>query len=1138
MPEPTTPETERITPARLASELKRKPPTDQQSAVIAAGPGPLLVVAGAGAGKTETMTSRAVWLVANGKVDADQILGLTFTRKAAQQLGARIRGRLAALAGTSLLSGALARGLKDANPVALTYDAFAAQLVREFGLLAPVEPAGRIVSETELYLIADRIVREYGGAVGGRATPATVTRRVLTLYQELSDHRVSPADIVDETAPFVEAITELPKGPRQRGGGMTKDLEEWLVTQQARLDYLPLLEALQSELDERGLMTFGAQMSTAARIAEEHPRVGEALRRRYRVVMLDEYQDTSHSQRVLLRKLFGEGLDRDLVVAAVGDPMQAIYGWRGATVGNLHAFPTDFPRADGTPAPTAELTMSFRNPTGVLDIANEVSNDVLGPAGSPDRPVSPLSAPEWADAGSVSLNWFRDRDAERDALARHMREAFRHARRDGEHFTAAVLVRKNNDLRPMAEALEKHGVPAEIVGMGGLLSVPEVVDVLDVATMLVRPEDNIAAVRILAGPHVGLGWADIAALSRRARELSARARPGTPTVSGGGDDPAPANQAPAGDAAEETALQKLREVIAEAQPTAAEEIVGLAEAVADLGDATGLSVEGECRVRRLAAELRYLRKNSLGKPLPDLFSDIEEVIGVRAEVLARKDPFADGAAGTAHLDRLAEEVTRFAAIPGATLDGFLDYAATAREVERGLDPGEAVVRSDRVQIMTVHKAKGLEWQHVGVIHADEKEWSSRVETFLTKPERIPATLRGDAGEGSPVFESWEAENKKELLDAGKAYKKEVTDGLAEEALRLFYVALTRAERSLWVSGAERKEGVKKPCKPYAPLADLAERFPGAVETWVSAAEAGGADSSAGAPSAPDAPKEAMSPALDPAPGVAEGAQMVAEELACFGDLSAEERARWARPEPGDDDATTLDKADVTALIEEREALRASDIVVDMVGELTASDLVSLRRDPKEFARRQRRPVPFKPNSFAKRGTEFHAWLEERFGRVALLAEDELPGVGEERPAREGLVRLKEQFLASRWAERTPVYVERPFEVALGGVILRGRMDAVFADPDGGFTIVDWKTGAPPTTVEESRAVTLQLAVYSVAFRESLAASGADAATPVRAVFHYVAYNATVDPRPLPGRRELEELLDSSILRGGASRRDR
>ncbi len=174
--------------------------------------------------------------------------------------------------------------------------------------------------------------------------------------------------------------------------------------QHQRLDLLPLVQRLADTLRREGALDFGSQMSLAARVASEHPEVGRSERARFRVVLLDEYQDTGHAQRVLLSSLFGGGEDAGLALTAVGDPMQSIYGWRGASAANLPRFATDFPLADGTPAPKLELLTSWRNPPEALELANmiseplrdrgvEVSKLRRGPRPSPATCGSPFSTP-------------------------------------------------------------------------------------------------------------------------------------------------------------------------------------------------------------------------------------------------------------------------------------------------------------------------------------------------------------------------------------------------------------------------------------------------------------------------------------------------------------------------------------------------------------------------------------------------------------------------------------------------------------------------------------------------------------------------------------------------------------------------
>jgi len=194
--------------------------------------------------------------------------------------------------------------------------------------------------------------------------------------------------------------------------------------------------------------------------------------------------------------------------------------------------------------------------------------------------------------------------------------------------------------------------------------------------------------------------------------------------------------------------------------------------------------------------------------------------------------------------------------------------------------------------------------------------------------------------------------------------------------------------------------------------------------------------------------------------------------------------------------------------------------VPLPGHLSVTDLVTLARDPAALARRVRRPMPARPAPLARRGTAFHAWLEERYGAQRLLDLDELPGAADEGAAPDGdLALLQERFLASAWADRTPVEVEVAFETTVGGVVVRGRIDAVFGDDDGGWTVVDWKTGDPP---REESAAAVQLAAYRLAWAE-LAGAPVES---VRAAFHYVRADRTSAPVDLLGADELRELVDT------------
>ena len=1077
-----------MSPTLLSRYLGQKfPPTEQQAAVIGAEPGPLLVVAGAGAGKTETMAARVVWLVANGYARPDEILGLTFTRKAAQELGKRIRDRLATLAGNPELvrrldpSGKLADALQVIAPTVSTYDAYAGDLVREYGLLVPVEPDSRLITDAELHAIATEVVTDYPGPViareGKNPAVGTVVSEVLALVTSMGNELATPQEVDEQAAAFLAETDALPMAPRARTE-FTQKLRQWRNTQEERRAYLPLASELDKELRRRGVVTFNEQMSTAAALARDHEQVGRAQRQRFRVVMLDEYQDTSHAQRVLLRSLFGQGADPALTVTAVGDPMQAIYGWRGATAANLAAFVEDFP-VGGGPAPKKQLTTSWRNPPEILALANSVSDAVLGTG--KQRAVAPLAARPGANSGEVALGFFQTNEEELAFVADNLAEQYREAQAHDAPFSAAVLVRKNKHSAEIAEYLAARGVPYEIVGVGGLLDIPEVADTLAVATMLVRPADSSAALRILAGPAVGLGLADLAALAARANNLR-----GT----------APEETAASGDPAARLAAQ-LEELSARAAALSAgaEAPAGLTDAVADLGEPERYSEEGLRRLRELAAKLRFLRTQSLGKRLVDLVTDIIDVFGIRTEVLARSSN-----SGTVHLERLLHAVASY---PGTSLEGLLDYFALAREHEDGLAPGAVVSRTDRVQILTAHKAKGLEWDTVAVLHADNATYAAKAETFLTWVRNLPDASFGDP-EYLPDFA--EVENRTQFEKAGAAWLKQVRAELAEESARLFYVAVTRAERKLLVTGSRKKPEVAREAEPYAHFATMRDLVEAPV-AWASGAEDATRTPDTESAAVPDAAPSGTWPHFEP-----EAATLAAAERVM--------QARSQLPALTEGELFALWERDVTALIEEHERAAAPATPVVMPAELTASDVVALKADPEQFARRARRPVPFKPNTYAKRGTAFHEWLEEFYGQQPLLTEDELPGGDEAEVDAATLKRLKRSFERSHWARRSPVHVEHPFELALGESVVRGRMDAVFRDPDGGWVVVDWKTGEKPAPAQ-MEAAKLQLAVYAEAWRR-IAADG----KPVRAVFFYVRTGEDYAPTQLPDADRLAALLDA------------
>ncbi|MDP7703485.1 MULTISPECIES: ATP-dependent DNA helicase [unclassified Mycobacterium] len=1076
----------RYSPTELADALGIFPPTEEQAAVIAAPPGPLVVIAGAGAGKTETMAARVVWLVANGYAEPSQVLGLTFTRKAAGQLLRRVRSRLARLSGVG-------PGPGEGTPTVSTYHAFAGSLLREYGLLLPVEPDTRLLTETELWQLAFDVVNGYEGALETDKTPAAVTALVLRLWGQLTEHLVSTDQLRDTHLELERLVHTLPAGPQQRGSGPNQSLLRMLATQTQRAELVPLLDALAQRMRGAKVMDFGMQMASAARLAATFPQVGRDLRSRYRVVLLDEYQDTGHSQRIALSSLFGGGADDGLALTAVGDPIQSIYGWRGASATNLPRFTTDFPLSDGSPAPTLELRTSWRNPPRTLQLANAISAE----ARRRSVAVRPLRPRPDAPPGTVRCALLPDIVAERDWIAGHLQEHYRHARDEGiAPPTAAVLVRRNADAAPIADALRARGIPVEVVGLAGLLSVPEVADVVAMLRLVADPTAGAAAMRVLSGPRWRLGGRDIAALWRRAQELGGSGR-ATEALSA--------------------------ESIAKATGPDAD-VACLADAVSDPGPPGGYSAAGHQRITALAAELTALRGH-LGHSLPDLVAEVRRVLGVDCEVRAA----ATGQwSGAEHLDAFADEVVGYAERAGgaakASVAGLLAYLDVAAEVENGLTPAQPIAARDRVQVLTVHAAKGLEWQVVAVAHLSGGTFPSNASrsSWLTDAGELPPLLRGDraaAGAlGIPVLDTSAVTNRKQLSDTITEHRAQLDQRRVDEERRLLYVGVTRAEDTLLISGHHWGATGIKPRGPSEFLGELkniieesaqAGQACGVVEHWAPAPADGERNP------LQDNVVEAVWP-VDPLSrrraDVERGAALVSKARSADNTMDVEGKADlegWA--------------ADVDALLAER-ARTAQPPEHALPSQLSVSGLVDLARDPEAAAQRLIHRLPTRPDPHALLGNAFHSWVQQFYGAELLFDLGDLPGAADSDVGDpQELAALQQAFTASPWAARTPIAIEVPFEMPIGDTVVRGRIDAVFADDDGGVTVVDWKTGEPPRGLDARRHAAVQLAVYRLAW----AALQGCPESSVRTAFYYVRSGATVVPDELPDADELSTLLVDS-----------
>ncbi|MFJ8730797.1 UvrD-helicase domain-containing protein [Streptomyces bauhiniae] len=1118
-----------LTDPEQLKELLGIPFTPEQTACIIAPPAPQVIVAGAGSGKTTVMAARVVWLVGTGQVAPEQVLGLTFTNKAAGELAERVRKALIKAGITD--PDAIDPDNPPGEPVISTYHAFAGRLLTDHGLRLGLEPSSRLLADATRFQLAARVLREAPGPYPALTRSfADLVTDLLALDSELSEHLVDPEELRVWDADLLTTLDGVKLS--------NADLRKVPETLAARGELAGLVQRYRAAKRARDLLDFGDQIALSARLARI-PEVGRLLREEFRVVLLDEYQDTSVAQRVLLAGLFGQGTGHP--VTAVGDPCQAIYGWRGASVANLDDFPDHFARADGSPATRQALSENRRSGGRLLDLANGLAK----PLRAMHAGVEALRpAPGAERDGLVRCALLPTHAEEIDWLADSLAHLVRTGTPPGE---IAVLCRTATDFAEIQGALVAREVPVEVVGLSGLLHLPEVADLVAVCEVLQDPGANAALVRLLTGPRWRIGPRDLALLGRRARLLVAHARVD------GADDPD----------------RRLAEAVEGVDPS---EVTSLADAL-DTFLETSFGTEGydddlpfspDARVRfaRLAAELRDLRR-SLSDPLMDVLHRVLAVTGLEVELSA--SPHALAARRRETLSNFLDVAASFAAGDGeATLLAFLAFLRTAAQYEKGLDnalPGG----ENTVKVLTAHRSKGLEWDVVAVPGLVKGTFPSAQgrEKWTAQAKVLPHALRGDTAT-LPDVGSWDAKGIKGFHEAMKEHQH-------TEELRLGYVTFTRPRSLLLGSGHWWGPSQKKPRGPSDFLTALHDHCAagyGETEVWADAPEEGDenpalhtADADRAWPLPLDAtaferrrraaetvrahlhtpPTAAPIPYDDPewptAPPEDEEPYDAFEEPESFdepGDWDSLSADRPALPVPHQASAPepqprlTPEEAravaswdrDLDALAGELMRARRGVIDVPLPAVLTATQMLRLAEDPDGLAQELARPMPRPPQPAARRGTRFHAWVESRYEELMLplLEPDDLPGTDAEIADEADLEALKKAFERTEYARRTPYRVEVPVQLTLAGRVVRGRIDAVYKNGEGAdatYEILDWKTG------RTREADPLQLAVYRLAWAEQQGIPPES----VTAAFLYVRTGEVDRPDPLPGREELARLLE-------------
>ncbi|HEX9890874.1 MAG TPA: ATP-dependent helicase, partial [Actinomycetota bacterium] len=608
------------TPPEVVAALGGRVPTVQQWQAISHPMTPCSVIAGAGSGKTAVMAARVVYLALArlGRVEAghpgalpSHVLCLTFTNKAAAELARRVATATAGL------------GLpEEEQATVLTYHAFASRLLEELGMLMGLDTGLSLLSEAQRWqlgraLLDDMEFEHY------EVRTDYIVGEALVLADQCANHLREPKEVAEAD----RALAARAEVKAARG-----DDRKLLWTAQKRAELADLAQAFQDRKRAAGAIDYGDQISLAYRLAREHPEAVEEFRARYPVVLLDEYQDTNVAQARLLQTLCGRGYP----AFAVGDPDQNIYAWRGASLANLLRFHQDFDAPDGE-HPRRPLYVNFRSGSRILAAADRVIGKVTPERRAEDKELRPH--PDRGE-GQVLAFVATDARAEAGQIAAMIREHVSSGRTFGD---VAILCRKSRLFDPIAEVLREEDIPVEVVDLGGLLKMPEVVEAAAWLRLLDDPAHNVSLARILQGPRWRIGYRDLAALARWSAANTGRFR----------EQLADQDEDMPGDVA-----------------------FAMIEALDHLDEVGGLSPEAVDRLRAFRDVLAEVRAAAIG-PLGDVVSAVVDVSGLLAELEASTSLAAVGS--RRNLLNFVQHVSTFAPVEGeaslSTLIAYLDTAA-------------------------------------------------------------------------------------------------------------------------------------------------------------------------------------------------------------------------------------------------------------------------------------------------------------------------------------------------------------------------------------------------------------------------------------------------------------------------------
>jgi DNA helicase-2/ATP-dependent DNA helicase PcrA len=979
---------------RVALGGDRRPSSDQEAAIMAPPTGRRSVNAGAGTGKTATLALRALYLIEAGHVRADQIVVVTFTKKAAAEASSRIADILdrAIASRASLAAG-------GPSVKCTTIHALAAEILREFAFDSGAPEPLRPISDGEAFSIFHRSFR---ALLDGRLAPETdafpvaeldlktLERDLGRLALRLKNHGISPVEF--ET----RALAETERFSRQSWGQLwepgsgknskriklepkipvtAEELGREAGRERANIRVVAAVFAdFDRRLVERGAATYGDLIAIATRMLHERPALVRELRQRWRYLLLDESQDSSELQLTFIEALFGKPGDLDAAgMMPVGDTRQAIYGFNGAAEDVME-------RLALTAVTTHPLVVNRRSPQEIVDAGHAVLENHGGmPASMPRLEASSgrcgpacirLEA-FGADGGSIKEHV----ENEAAAIAREIERLLS----DGSTTPSdvAILVRRRTHAAAYVRALNSRGIFAALDRRSGLFVADEIRDALAWMTLLVDLGDRQSAVRVLQSPLVGLNDAAMIALTARKDWLERF------LLDDLDDDPDPDTR---------SRLDRVRATLTALLPAVA---LPLCAATAHIFAAVPVAAS-------------YVR--------------VARAIGAQAIINLRG------------FEELAREFA--AERPGARLGDFVED--TQRRILYDDDPQEPELESDGVRILTIHQSKGLEWPFVFVACSTKNQYGNAEPTDRVVHYDMPSggfALKNGI-DGRETFR-WLTLTCEHRPETGERIAGGPRKGARErEQARVFYVALTRAKRRVYVTAP-------------APAGRGEAPYLNTIRGWAESIEPG-VDLRFDAPPRADAAESL---------GAVQGhmTRHVTESVV-FARTTATASAR-----PRVSFTAVLAFATCPRMARLRYRLMLPDLRparVRFVGEDAVEAGV--------------------PSNAARLGSLTHRALE-LWGRAAIenvpLPVDEafasaLLEFADATPEEVGRARASARHAVKSLNDYTVLAVEAPFEIAFGETRVEGFIDLVARDSRGSIVVIDYKTGR-----SEDEHYALQLALY-------------------------------------------------------------